>query len=327
MLPIAVEVDRTNIPMAVREEVKALVGARPVAFTIQLLRIWLVIAATIAAAEWVGTWWATGLAVVIIGIRQSMLAILTHEQVHGMAYKHRFADLLVNLFCAYPLLVLTTEGYAQVHLAHHRYYFTDKDPDHQRKSGVDWTFPKRGRDVLKLIAFDVTGVNLVKFIRGKRTTTAEFKRPGVHLAWTRPAFLVTLATVLTLTGSWGLFFWYWVLPILTVLQVIFRWGAAAEHEYNRPGAGVPETTPLIVPPWWQRILLPNLNVTLHAYHHYFPNVAFGNLPRVHEIFRKHGLVNEAAVFRGHGAYLRYLLGRSTGAQTPMGQQLTAQQLP
>ena len=38
-----------------------------------------------------------------------------------------------------------------------------------------------------------------------------------------------------------------VLPLLTVLQLIFRWGALVEHEYNQPGSRVVDTTPLVVP--------------------------------------------------------------------------------
>jgi hypothetical protein len=38
-----------------------------------------------------------------------------------------------------------------------------------------------------------------------------------------------------------------------------------------------------------------------------PGVSFANLPKVHEIYRKEGLVDESAIFHGQGAYLRYLL--------------------
>jgi fatty acid desaturase len=134
-------------------------------------------------------------------------------------------------------------------------------------------------------------------------------RLGVHPRWARPVFYIVLSAILTLTGGWKLFLIYWLLPLFTVLQVIVRWGAICEHEYNRPGARVAESTPLIVLPWWQKLLLPNLNWTFHLYHHYFPGIAFNNLPRVHALFCKYGLVDEGAVFRGYGAYFRYLVGK------------------
>ena len=68
-----------------------------------------------------------------------------------------------------------------------------------------------------------------------------------------------------------------------------------------------ETTPLIELSWWEQLLLPNLNFSLHLYHHYFPGVASSQLPAVHRLFKAAGLVDERAVFKGHAAYLRHLL--------------------
>lgn len=311
MLPTAVALDKSEIPPALRAEVMNLAGPQPRAFTFQVALTWLVIAGTIATAEWVGTFWAYAIAVLVIATRQAQLFILGHEQVHFLAYKHRFGDLLVNLLCSFPTLFGTVEGYAQVHLAHHRHYFTDRDPDHRRKSGPEWSYPKPLTEILKLVARDVAALNFIRLIRGKRATTLMFARPGYNPRWARLAYLGALALTLTLTGAWGGFFLYWIVPLLTVLQVIIRWSAVCEHEYNRPGARVADSTPLIEPPWWQRALLPNLNFNLHVYHHYFPGVACNNLPRVHALFRKHGLVDEAAVFKGYGAYVRYLQCRPT----------------
>jgi fatty acid desaturase len=163
------------------------------------------------------------------------------------------------------------------------------------------------RGLLKILVRDVSGFNFVQLVRGKRRPgPARFTRPGVHPRWLRPLFYVALAAALTATGGWPLFLLYWIVPLFTVLQLIIRWGAITEHEYNHRGARVIDTTPLIVLPWWQRLLLPNLDFTLHVYHHYFPGVSFTNLRRVHQLFRQHGLVDESAVFRGYGAYLQHL---------------------
>ena len=112
--------------------------------------------------------------------------------------------------------------------------------------------------------------------------------------------------VLTWAGAWGLFLVYWLLPILTVSQLIVRWGAICEHKYNLPGASVPESTPLIVLSWWERLLLPNLNFAMHPYHHFFPGVAFSNLPAIHAIYCREGLVDHANIFAGYGAYLCFI---------------------
>ena len=62
--------------------------------------------------------------------------------------------------------------------------------------------------------------------------------------------------------------------------------------------------PLILPKWWQRLLLPNLNFSLHIYHHMNQNIAWCELPKVHALFVKAGQVNPQAVFDGFGDYWR-----------------------
>jgi fatty acid desaturase len=314
MLPIPVEVERNAIPEDLRKAVEALNGARPVEFSMTFTLAWLVIFAAIAAAEWIDAWWATLLAVIIIGTRMNILALLVHDQVHLAGYRHRYGDLLTNLFCAYPLILLTVEGYAQVHLAHHRYFFTPDDPDHRRKSGPEWAFPKTKLELLRIVLRDITGLNVIALARGKRVEKPDeqFVRRGVSPKWARPLFLVTVTAILIGTGTWKLALLYWVLPLLTVMQLIVRWGAICEHEYNREGASVVETTPLIETKWWEKIVLPNLNFTLHIYHHYFPGVAFSVLPKVHRMFKDAGLVKEDAVFKGYGDFFRRCVLKPSG---------------
>src|SRR5689334_15001884 len=141
-VPAAVRGDKQLLSPAVLAEISALNGAHPIAFTCQLVGAWVVIAGAIWWATYVGSAWATIIAIVIVATRHNVLGLLVHEQAHLLGYRGKHGDLLVNLFAAYPLLVLTVEGYAQVHLAHHRDYFSDKDPDFLRKSGEEWSFPK-----------------------------------------------------------------------------------------------------------------------------------------------------------------------------------------
>jgi fatty acid desaturase len=204
-----------------------------------------------------------------------------------------------------------------VHLAHHRDYFTPDDPDFVRKSGADWSTPKRPLDLLKLLLGDLSGINTIKLIRGKKVAAnqAAFARRHRIPRWMRPLYFVALAGLLSLSGQWGNFLLYWVLPLLTVFQVIVRWGALCEHKYNLAGASVADSTPLIVLGWWERALLPNLNFAMHPYHHYFPGVSFSRLPSVHAIFEREGLIDGRHVFRGYAAYLRYII-RPTSPGAP-----------
>lgn len=316
-VPCAVLAERDALPPAVREAIRPLLGPRPAYFVRQLTLAWGVILVAIALAEWIGTWWATLLAILVIATRQNVLALLVHEQAHCLGFKPPRGDLIANLFAAYPLLFLTVEGYARVHLTHHTHFFTERDPDHLRKSGDDWAIPMSVSRLARLLVRDVLGLNVIRLVRGKKHAgahSASFSRKAHPAA--RPAFLIGLVILLTLTGTWQLFLLYWLLPLLTVFQVIVRWGALAEHQYNLPGATVAESTPLIEPSWLDRLLLPNLNFSLHVYHHDFPGVSASNLPALHRLYREAGLVDEASVFRGNLDYLRFILGRPRSAHAP-----------
>jgi fatty acid desaturase len=310
-LPPAVRTDRQGLSDAVLAEIHQRNGARPGAFTLQLVGAWAVIVAVVAWAVHVHAAWATIVAIIVVSTRQNVLGLLVHEQAHLLGYRGKYGDLIVNLFAAYPLLVLTVEDYAQVHLAHHRDYFTDKDPDFLRKSGPEWSVPKRRGELLKLFATDVLGINIVKLIQGKRRggQAFAFARRYRIPRWVRPAYFVAAAGMVTWTAAWGTFLLYWALPLLTIMQLFVRWGAICEHKYNLPGASVAESTPLIVLSWWERLLLPNLNFAMHPYHHYFPGVAYSKLPEVHAIYLREGLIDEGNVFRGYGAYFRFITRR------------------
>lgn len=305
-LPPALTGDHSQLPTQVRQEIRALSGAQPKAFFIQAFGAWAVIIATIALATHVDNIWTTLLALPIIATRFNILGLLVHEQVHQLGLRGRYGDIIANILTAYPIGI-TVEDYAKVHLSHHKYYFTEDDPDFLRKAGPDWTFPMPISHLIKLLLSDLCGLSFLKLLKGKQLKNKQiYKRLHPSPKWLRPAFYIGLAISLTYFELWPIFLVYWLLPLMTFMTLIVRLGAICEHVYNLPQAGIIESSPLIILSWWEKLLLPNLNFALHAYHHFFPGVAWCNLPKVHKIFERENMVNEEAVFHGYWAYLQYL---------------------
>lgn len=315
LLPAAVMGDKSVLSDEARAEIKQFSGSRALPFTLQLLLAWLIIIGAISWAVWMGSVWATIVAVVIVATRQNILGLLVHEQAHLLGYNFKLGDLLVNLFAAFPLMVLTVEKYAQVHLTHHRYFNLETDPDFIRKSGEQWSVPKSRWDVAKILLVDLTGINTLKLIQGKnvKPDVDTFSARRDKLFWVRPVYFLVLAGVLTWAHAWGLFVLYWVLPALTVTQAINTWGALCEHKYNLAGASVADSTPLILPRWWEKLLLPDLNFSLHPYHHYFPEVSFSCLPKVHEIYCREEKVNLANTFSSNFEFFKFITIRKSNA--------------
>lgn len=314
LLP-ALSGDKTALSDQARKEIQMLSGARPLVFFAQIISAWCVIIAVIVLSIHVDNIWMTILAIPIIATRFNILGLLAHEQVHQLGLRGRYGDILTNILAAYPIGI-TVEDYARVHLSHHKYYFTEDDPDFLRKSGPDWTFPMPTRHLIKLCLSDLCGISLYKILKGKRLENKTvYKRLHPAPEWLQPVFYITAAALLTYFAIWPIFLIYWVLPLAAFTPLIVRLGAVCEHIYGKPAASIIESSPLIILRWWEKLILPNLNFTLHAYHHYFPGVAWCNLPKVHEIFKRENLINEDAVFHGYLPYLKYLQNRGTKIQT------------
>jgi fatty acid desaturase len=271
--------DSSALSPEAKREILALSGAHPARFGLEIVFAWISIAGLITAGAYFDNLAITLLCIFLISTRQIVLGLLMHEQVHRLGWRSKYADWIVNVFAVYPLFVTTVEDYAKVHLLHHKYCFTKDDPDFIRKAGEEWTFPKTLGKLLMIVARDITAMNVVRLIRGKTApATTEFTRRNPSPKWLRIGFFLVAAVLLTLIGGWKLFLVYWVIPILTVTQLLVRWIAVSEHQYNVENGSIPETTPLLQLKWWQRILIPDLNFGFHVYHHMHPGVSFANLP-------------------------------------------------
>jgi fatty acid desaturase len=310
-LPSPLRCERLTVPSEIKKQLLPLMRPDLLGFLMQWARAWIVIAGAIGGAIYLDAIAATILAIVIVATRQNVLGLLMHEQAHWLGSRRKWMDFFSELFVAYPVLV-TLEGYRRVHWTHHIDYFTPKDPDFIRKQGEDWTFPQQMSYFLKLLLKDITGINMPKTLKAKQLAEAKASIPAKFdpPRWLRPLFFVALIATLTLTHTWTYYLLYWIVPLFTVMQVIIRWGAVTEHKYNLLHPSVAESTPLIELRWWERVLLPNLNFTLHIYHHWFPNIPQRHLPRVHALFKRGGMVVEENVFHGYESYFWHLMGRS-----------------
>ena len=159
-LPRALKGGKNALSKSAKSEIMNLSRRRPGMFLFHAFLTWAVILGSISLAVWADNLLVSLLAIFVIATRQNVLGLLVHDQAHCLGFKARFGDVITNIIAAYPLLVLTVEGYSKVHLSHHRHFFTQDDPDFLRKSGEEWRFPKKMSNLARLFLRDLFGLNL-----------------------------------------------------------------------------------------------------------------------------------------------------------------------
>jgi len=310
-LPLAVKGNRSSLSKHGLRKVIQLIKPEPTNFVLQMVLAWTGIAAAIFISEYFGKLWITVPALYFIATRQKILALLVHEQIHNNGLPQSWGNLFTNIFYAFPILI-TVEDYGNVHLSHHRLYFTQDDPDYHRKNGADWTFPQKMSRFFLGLAMDLFGGGFLESLKARRfgkIGRVYLKKKPIDRI-TRLAFYLTLFILLTVTQSWGDYGFYWILPLATIFQLFIKLGALLEHKYNLINHTIAEATPMVQFSWLENLINPDLNLNgYHIYHHYWPSIPYRKLPKAQEIFRQEGLLNDENIFKGTFSYFKYILSR------------------
>ncbi len=267
---------------SVGAELRRLCRPRPFRAWLCVAGDWAVIALAIVGARLVpGVWhWpAVALALAVIGGRQHALLILMHDAAHGRFMRlRRWNDLLSNVLLAWPAFV-ATESYRENHLLHHQHVNTEDDPDHMRKHGrEEWEFPKTPREVFAIFArafmlaeaLEIAGM-LIRMARGK--APGQGAKAAQRSPWPRLAYYAGWAVFLSLTGGWGTFGLYWLLPLVTfaamyarIRSVCEHFGVEREHDLNH--------TRNYRANFLERATVAPHGIQYHLTHHLFPAIPF-----------------------------------------------------
>ena len=292
-----------------REALAPLTRLDPVRSTLAVVQTFALIATVAALAVTFWSWWAALAAIVLMAPLAHALFILAHDAAHYRLYETRWLNDLVGRVCG-TLAGLSMCTYRVIHRLHHNHLYGPEDPDIALHGG----YPRGRMYLARKLAKDLAGLTAWKtyaYFFGAPAVNADTNTAARPLDDTSPrlrqaarrdrwgvlAFHVAMPAVAFAAG-WG---WYyvvlWVVPLATVLQVIFRLRAICEH-----GALTDYASPLTaartnLPNWWQRYLLFPHHVNYHIEHHLYPAVPHYNLPRLHQALKAHGILEGAEVRR------------------------------
>ena len=270
-------------------------------------------AAAFGLAAWATPW--VVLSVVVIGVQQHALFILAHDAAHYRLFRSRALNDIVGraIGMASGISMCT---YRVIHRLHHNNLYTGEDPDTAIHGGyprgVGYLWRKLAQDLAAVNAwktfayfFGAPAINAAtnRAARPLDDTSPALRRSARHDRWLVLAFHVGAPIAAWALGGWRGLAQYgvlWLLPMVTVLQVILRLRAICEH-----GAVTDLSSPLTaarcnitsgsLANWAGRALLFPHHVNYHLEHHLYPAVPHYRLPALHRLLRDKGVLEGAEV--------------------------------
>jgi fatty acid desaturase len=272
------------------DEVRRLSLVSDVRGAAAVVRQWILIVACIAGAAWIDSPVAYLAAIVVVAGRQHALGVLMHDAAHYRLFSSRWLnDTVSDLCCALPLGLVTVR-YRYDHLRHHQHAVTTEDPYWvtMQEHPAGWRWPKSPARAALALAGDLVGPGAVAFHREwsawlpwpNHFSTREYPvRLDLASRVRCYVFFLTAGAAVAYTGAWWGLFAFWMVPLLTFLQVFLRIRGVAEHLAPAGEAGLNATRDT-VPTVLELATVAPLSVSYHLTHHMFPGVPYYNLARL-----------------------------------------------
>ena len=246
-------------------------------------------------------------AVMFIGARQHALAVIGHDATHYRLLPRRHInDWAGNLLCLWPVFI-SVEGFRKFHVPHHQHTNLERDGNrplwHTHEDGAlvdDWVYPKSRLGLATvLLKRGMVTTGLWWMTRGLLSSMVVRERPAVIVV--RYAYFASVAVWITLTSTWSLFLWYWLVPYCTWHTAIQYARLICEHSAVQSAAPAYQQTRTTIPTRLESLLILPRNIGYHIEHHWYPSVPFYRLPELHERllqvpdYRQHANIKRSAV--------------------------------
>ena len=273
----------------------------------------LVVAGALIVGLWGSPWMLAG--VVLMGLAQHSLFILSHEAAHYRLLSHRGAnDVLGRLIGMSSGVSMCT--YRVTHRLHHNNLYGSEDPD----TAIHGGYPRGRAYLLRKLAQDIVGWNAWKtyaYFFGAPAINEDTQRairplddtsPQLRKAarqdryWVVGAHIAMPLLAYALAGWHGLVVYLvvWIAPLMTTLQPILRLRAVCEHgavsDLSSPLTAARSNRTLGNGPnrVLGAVLFPH-HVNYHLEHHLYPAVPHYHLPALHLALQTRGVLDDAEV--------------------------------
>jgi fatty acid desaturase len=256
--------------------------------------IWLQVVAAAGLYVVYPAWWTYAAAFVLIAGGQHGLALATHEFVHYSVLpgNRRVNDFVGGWFFGAPVGI-PLAIFRHRHFEHHRTYSTEADPK------IVYRRSLRGAKLPLEIVRGVSGFEFVHHALVAQRQHVRIAASGTRspVLWRALPSLLTAQAAMALAfaaaGNPWLYVTLWLLPLVTLTQLLQTLRAIIEHRPPddamgaMPGSGYYGDTPgpfvrTVRATWWERLLVCKLNFGFHAEHHLWPQVSYQYLPELRQ---------------------------------------------
>ena len=239
------------------------------------------------------------------------LVILMHEAAHRSLFANaKLNDFVGQYLCALPNFN-HMPMYRTYHMAHHRHAGTKDDPD----AVMVVRYPIEKASLRRKLWRDVSGVSGAKFIIGLVGMVAgywKFQQNGVverveypspksgwdhAVMFLRNGGAVAIAWQFAIVGTLsalghGLYYLFWVAAFLIPFPLFMRVRVLADHAvvHDQASANAIDHARSTRANWIEKLLIVPHNEHYHLEHHLLPSAPFWNLPKLHAVLEREGVI-------------------------------------
>ena len=257
--------------------------------------------ALIAVVVAVGHWSAVLVAIPLMAILQNRLFILHHEGAHRLLFSNRrWNDLIGVTLCGWIAFGTGTHGYRRGHANHHRDEFGPKEPDFLLYS----LYPITRASMRRKLVRDITGVSAYRILRPRITGLVKRKYLVNSLRFFGGQAVVF--ALFSLAGQPWLYLVLWVLPYVTLYQVLNRLRALAEHAGMTRSSDRRATSHHVRQSRLASVIMVPYGIGWHLAHHVDSGIPFRNLPAFTRALEEDGYITPELTWPSYRALWRTL---------------------
>ena len=289
-----------------KDEIRELVQIRDHRAWLSILLDWGLVGASFAVvAAWPNPL-SILVALCVIGSRQLGFAILMHDAAHRALLSDRgWNDWVGNWLCGYPVWN-DVHPYRKYHLQHHAKTWTEEDPDLELANPFPITRSSLKRKVWRDLSGQTGWKRFLAILnrdlgRSRGRVRRDFGA-GMQALY---GVVITNLVMIALLMAFGhpALYLLWVGAWFTTYSLVLRIRSIAEHAMVPDTANELKNTRTTIARWWERLLVAPNRVNFHLEHHLLMTVPHYNLPRLHEMLKTRGVLEEACVTTGYRAVL------------------------